>query len=92
MFRRPSLPQKCAYDLSSLNDFVYVLVPYVAPQDVSAVVLGNNIKVTWNAPSLPRMYGNITGYKVIYHTVTPDQGKYISCGVRIVGLLGSSLI
>lgn len=54
-------------------------VPNEAPQNVTTLIFGDSIKVTWTQPALRRLFGKTTGYKVVYHSVTANQGTVILC-------------
>ena len=69
------------YIYQSLNCLVvkkriyYFIVPSQAPRFVSGVPSPNAITVTWTKPVLQYLYGSVSGYKVIIHSVNEQQGE-----------------
>ena len=69
------------YIYESLNCLIvkkriyYFIVPSQAPRFVSGVPSPNAITVTWTKPVLQYLYGSVSGYKVIIHSVNEQQGE-----------------
>lgn len=65
------------------SSMCFISVPSQPPTHVTGVVSPQAITVSWRKPSLPYLYGSLSGYKIIIHSINVQQGEYLHCKITL---------